>query len=1057
MKLTDFFYKNQTLFWALLVMVVFGGIYAYSVMPKLEDPAMSIKQAMVMAYYPGASAHEIELEVTSVLEDELQALGNISQISSTSSENISVITLELELSVPPKEMEQRWDILRRKVQLASMKLPQGAMQPIVIDDVSDIYGMFYYITAEDYSYIEMQRYAEMIRRELLKVDGVKRVAFFGTREEVVNISLAREMLARNSIYPTQIMSAINAMSQPVNAGYYYTESDEKLKLAVGGKIESEDDLREMIIKTPSGKQVKLGDIASVTREYGDNPQTNGFWVDGEPAIAILVSMEPEAIVPDVGKRADKRMEELKADLPAGFVYDKVYFQPDRVSDAIDSFLWNIVASVLIVIGIIMLTMGVRSGIILGIGLLLTVLATFPLLLAVDGTLQRISLGAFIVAMGMLVDNAVVIMDGILVDRKRGLPPKRALFRTARNTAMPLLGATFIALVTFLPVGLSPDTIGEYASDLFYVLAISLLVSWVLALTQIPIFASKMLPPRHSERKRRVEKANPNGESAIHRFIRGSLNLFMDRKITTFTISMGCLLLSIWGFTLIKVKFFPDFDYNQLYVEYSLPLQTSSERVKQDLLEITGKLSEYDEIAKIAVSQGQTPGRYSLARAMGSGGDSYGEIILNFNNYRDAYRLLPDIQQQLRDEYPDGYIRVRKYSLSIDASHPVEVMFTGPDPAVLRGLSEQAREIMKQSPMIDAYSVCDNWQPYAKSIRLPYAEQQAKSAGIGREDMARALQASTQGLPAGLLYDDGKRLVVYLKIHDNDGKQISDLQDIPVWSTLPNIAVDDINLPGLLQGNFSVDELMDDMFTTTPLSQATDGFQIGWEEPLIYRYGGQRAIEVQCDPALDATSSAAKNDIKQQIEAIALPGGYAMEWIGEGKMQNTAISNILGYLPLVMIIILVILLLLFNSIRKMILVLFILPFASIGVVVTLILTGTPFTFMGIIGAVGLIGMLVKNAIVLIDEITRMSNEGAEPYQAIIESTINRTRPVIMASATTILGMLPLIPDPMYGSLAVVVIGGLTFGTIITLILLPIFYALLFRIRKPQKLESISKGV
>ncbi|SFK32288.1 efflux RND transporter permease subunit [Proteiniphilum acetatigenes] len=1053
MKLTDFFYKNQTLFWAVLVMVVFGGIFAYSVMPKLEDPAISIKQVVVMTYYPGASAHEVELEVTSVLEDELQALSNVSGISSTSSENMSVINLELELSVPPKEMEQRWDILRRKVQMASMKLPQGAMQPIVIDDVSDIYGMFYYITADGYSYIEMQKYAEMLRRELLKVDGVKRVTFFGTREEVIHISLSREMLARNSIYPTQIMSAISAMSQPVNAGYYYTENEEKLKLAVGGKVESEDDLREMIIKTPSGKQVKLGDIASVTREYGDDPQTNGFWVDGEPAIALLVSMEPEAIVPDVGKRADNRMEELKGELPAGFAYDKVYFQPDRVSDAMDSFLWNIVASVLIVVAIIMLAMGFRSGIILGIGLALTVLGTFPILLAVGGTLQRISLGAFIVAMGMLVDNAVVIMDGILVDRKRGLPPKKALFRTAKDTAMPLLGATLIALVTFLPVGLSPDTIGEYASDLFYVLAISLLVSWILALTQIPVFASKMLPARHSERKRKRKKTNPDGESAMHRFIRRSLNLFMARKLTTFTISMACLLLSVWGFTFIKVKFFPDFDYNQLYVEYTLPPQTSSERVKQDILEITRKLSEYKEIAKIAVSQGQTPGRYSLARAVGSGGDNYGEIILNFDDYRDAYRMFPEIQQCLRDEYPDAYIRVRKYSLSINSSHPVEVMFTGPDPAVLRGLSEQAQEIMKQSPMVDAYSVCDNWQPHVKTIQAQYAEQQAKSAGVGREDMGKALQASTQGLPAGLLYDADKQLVIYLKICDNDGSRVSDLQDIPVWSMLPNIAVDDINFPGLVQGNFSADELMDDMFSTVPLSQAIDGLQVGWEEPLIYRYGGQRAIEVQCDPALDSTPSVAKNDIREQIESIALPSGYAMEWLGEEKMQNTAISNILGYLPLVMIIILVILLLLFNSIRKMILVLFCLPFASIGVVLTLMFTGTPFTFMGIIGTIGLIGMLVKNSIVLIDEITRMTNEGVEPYQAIIESTINRTRPVIMASATTILGMLPLIPDPMYGSLAVVVIGGLTFGTIITLILLPIFYALLFRIRKPQKLELI----
>jgi multidrug efflux pump subunit AcrB len=808
---------------------------------------------------------------------------------------------------------------------------------------------------------------------------------------------------------------------------------------VSGKIKSEQDIRDMIIRTVSDRQVKLGDIAEVKREYPE-PQTNGFWVDGEPAIAILVSMEPDAVVTNVGKRTDRRMEELKSVLPAGFTYDKVYFQPDRVSHAMSSFLWNVVASVLIVIGVIMLAMGFRSGVILGIGLALTVLGTFPVMLAVGGTLQRISLGAFIVAMGMLVDNAVVIIDGILVDRQKGLPPEKYLFRTAKNTAIPLLGATVIALVTFLPVGLSPDTIGEYASDLFYVLAISLIVSWLLALTQAPIFAAILLPKHYTGK-------NPGGELALHGFIRKALHLFMKRKLTVFIASMVCLAASIIWFTLVKVKFFPDFDYNQLYVEYTLPSQTSSERVKRDLLEITEKLSSYDEIVKIGVSQGGTPARYSLARATNFGGDNYGEIILNFNDYRDAYRLLPEIQQRIRDDYPDAYVRVRKYSLSIVTSHPVEVMFTGPDPAVLRNLSEQAQEVMRNSPMVDAGSVYDNRQPLAKTIYTQYAQQQAKSAGVGRQDIANALQASTQGLPVGMVYDDDKRLIIYLKVIDNDGKQMTGLEDIPVWGMIPNVVPDDINIVELAQGNISTDELTDDLFRSVPLGQVTDSIRIGWEEPVIYRNGCQRAILAQCDPAQNSTPSVTKNSLKKQIEAIPLPPGYAMQWGGEGVMQNTAIMNIIGYVPLVLVIIFILLLLLFNSIKKMLLILFCLPFAAVGIVIALQLTDTPITFMGIIGMIGLLGMLIKNSIVLVDEITRRINEKVDPYTAIIESTINRTRPVIMASATTILGMLPLIFDPMYGSLAVTVIGGLTFGTIITLVLIPIFYAILFKIKNP----------
>ncbi len=1047
MKISEFFYKRQTLFWSLLVMIVVGGILSYSAMPKLEDPAMSIKQATVITYYPGASAHEVELEVSKVLEDELSTLSNVNKIYSYSYDNMSVVTVELTLEVPPEEMEQRWDILRRKVQMAAFKLPQGAMQSIVIDDVSDIYGMFYSITADGYSHAEMQKYAELLKKELLKVDGVKRISFFGTRDEQINITLSRDFLARNSIFPLQIMTGIDALNKPVNAGYY-TSDEQNIKLEVEGKIKSEEDLKNMMIKTSSGL-VTLRDVANITREYAE-PQKNGFWIDGKPAIALLISMEPDAIVPKVGKRTDKRMEELMLQLPVGFEYDKVYFQPDRVSEAVNSFLVNLVSSIIIVIAILMLTMGFRSGVIIGIGLLLTVLGTFPILLASGGTLQRISLGAFIVAMGMLVDNAVVVMDGILVDRSRKFAPKQSLFRTAKNTAMPLLGATIIAVVAFLPVGLSPDTIGEYASDLFLVMAISLLVSWFLALTQVPIFASKMLPARYQEPKRKKTKSN--GDSTMQAFIRKSLTFFIQKKRITVVIAMLCLILALSGFFLVKLQFFPDFDYNQLYVEYTLPDQTGAERVKNDLLEITEKLSEYDEIINIAVSQGQTPGRYSLARAMNSGGDNHGELILNFHNYKDAYRLLPEIQNKIREEYPDAYVRVRKFTLAISTTHSVEVLFSGPDPAVLRELSAQAEEIMRNSSEIDPASVCNNWQSLTKTMYAQYNELQAKNADVNREDIAKALLASTQGLPVGVIFENDKMLIVNLNVCDTDGEKLTDLEDVLVWNMIPNVDLDDINVHSIIQNNVSIDELTNDMFRAVPLSQVTDGLRVGWNESLIYRYDGDRAIEAQCEPILTSTFSIAKRDIQEKIEAIPLPLGYSMKWIGEGEMQNTAIANILGYLPLILIIIFVILLLLFNSIKKMVLILFCLPFAAIGCVLAMLITNTPFTFMGIIGAVGLLGMLIKNAIVLVDEITRMTNEGVEPYTAVIESTINRTRPVVMASATTILGMLPLITDPMYGSLAVIVIGGLTIGTIITLILLPIFYTALFRVKKPQTYDS-----
>ena len=1043
MILTDVFFRNATFFWTCVVMIVFSGIYAYIIMPKLEDPELSVKQAMVVTYYPGASAHEVELEVTSVLEDELRTLSNISDMESVSSENMSTITINIDMAVPVEGLEQRWDILRRKVESAAQRLPSGAYPPVVVDDVSDIYGMFYALSAEGYTLAEMEEYAGLIKRELLELKGVRRISFFGTRNENVNIKLPKEMIARNSIYPVQIMTTIDARNQPVNAGHYYSDG-QLLRNEVGGKLRSAEDVKDLIMQTPSGGQVKLGDIAEVAKEYAD-PQTRGFWVNGHPAIALCVSMEPGVVVTDVGKLVEARMTELQERLPAGFEYEKIYFQPDRVSNAIGSFNWNLVISVVIVVLVLILTMGIRGGLIIGAGLILTVLMTFPVLLMTGGTLQRISLGAFIVAMGMLVDNAVVVLDGILVDRGNGLPPKKALFRTAENTAWPLMGATLIAIMTFLPVGLSNDTAGEYARDLFFVLAISLLVSWVLAMTQIPVFAKLFLSARANGGKN-PEKIKDQLNTPLHKVIRKALHFFMNHKISTFLVSFGCLVLAFVGFFSVKSIFFPDFDYNQLYVEYTLPPQTHPDRVKHDLLEISEKLSDYDEINKITASQAQTPTRYCLVRSINAVGDNYGELIIDFEDYRDAYRLLPEIQTRLREEYPDAYVRVRKYNFAVSTSHTVEAIFSGPDPQILRELAGQGKEIMRDCAIVDAYSVTDNWQPQGKSIYRDYSEQSAKRSGMNRSDIANALLASAEGLPVGLIYENDKSVIINLKVQNSDDSRITDQNDIPVWGMIPNTSLEEVNIGRVLQGTATPDDITDNMFRTIPLSQITNNERVKWEETSVARYDGKRAIKVQCDPLAGEAPGEILSEIQDRFEQIELPAGYSLKWLGEQKLQNSAFENIFGFVPIALVLIVLILVWLFNDMRKVLLVILCLPFAFIGITPLLLVTGTPFTFMGIIGAMGLMGMLIKNSIVLVDEITRLTKEGMVPYDAVINSTVNRTRPVIMASATTILGMLPLLFDPMYSSLAVVVVAGLTAGTIITLILLPIFYSLFFKIKK-----------
>ena len=1028
-----------------MVGIIIAGVLAFVEMPKLEDPAVATKQAMVVAMYPGATAHEVELEVAQLLEDELRNLPDVKKVKSECQPGMATITVEFKMTVMMSELEQHFDLLRRKVGDAASRLPQSCYAPMVIDDMMDVYGIFYAFSGDGYEYPELNKYARKLRRELLGVNGVKRVNIVGNRDEVINIVLPKEKLSRNGVIPTQIMMSLQNADKKVAAGDYAADSD-RLQLRVADCVEDEEDIANLLISTMDGKQIRLGDVATIERAYSE-PQRNGFFVNGKPALAICIAMESDAIVPDVGKAVDQRLAQVMATFPVGMHTDKIFFQPDKVDEAINSFMVNLLESVVIVILVLIFTMGLRSGFIIGFGLVLTIAISFPILLCFGTTLQRISLGAFIVAMGMLVDNAIVIMDGILIDKKRGLPPDTYLYRIGRNTAMPLLGATVIAASTFIGVYLSPDSAGEYAHDLFLVLCVSLLASWVLALVQVPFCANVWLP-RH-------EKPSKDGvmNSPVHRFIRRSISVLIEHKRLTIATAFVVLVACIFGMTKVKNLFFPDFDYKQFIVEYYLPQQSSPDRVKHDLLEMSDLLLQNPAVERVAASMGSAPAHYCLVRPMSSGGDCYGELMVDCKDYATVVEQIPGIRRQLRQLYPDAYIRIRKYNFSIATTHTVEVEFTGPDPAVLRDLSRQAEDIMRRCQYVDAYSVQNNWKPRGKALVAEYSREDALRSGIERSDVANALLAATDGMPVGVINDNERMVPINLMVRNADGSHIDKLDDIPVWSMM-NIRFGEDEVKELLAaGGNAASKLQDELFSCVPLSNVTKGISLGWEEEMVQRINGIRAIEAECDPnpdLADATPAKVVESIKEEIEAIPLPDGYTCRWSGELDLQTDATANVLRYLPLTFFAILGILLLLFNSWRKVILIIICFPFVFCGITPALLASGTPFTFMAIIGMMGLIGMMVKNAIVLVDEINRLQvEEHVHPYHAVVEATVSRVRPVIMASLTTIVGMIPLVGDPMYGSMAVTIMGGLTVGTIITLILLPLFYTALFSIHKPKE--------
>lgn len=716
-------------------------------------------------------------------------------------------------------------------------------------------------------------------------------------------------------------------------------------------------------------------------------------------------------------------------------------------NAVNGFLINLLESVLIVIVVLMFSYGFRGGMIIGTSLVLAIFVTFPILLLADSTLQRISLGAFIVAMGMLVDNAIVVMDGILVDRKKGLGPKSYLYNIVNNTALPMLGATVIAVLTFLPTFLSPNTAGEYCRDLFLVLCISLLASWVMAMVQVPSCVVAWMPLRSKEKANDGEVKDNKLQAVVRKLI-GTL---IDFRYATIAVMVALLLICGLGFTKVKQVFFPDFDYGQFVVEYHLPDQTSPDRVREDLLSITDTLLKNPKIDRVAASMGSSPVRYSLVRPMNSGSTNDGELIIDCKDFKTMKEVINEIRPQLRAAYPDAYIRFRNYNFSIGTTHTVEVEFQGPDPEVLRNLSHQAETIMRACKYVDSYSVENNWQNKGKALVTNYVQADALRSGLNREDVANALLAATDGMPVGIISDQDKKIIVQMQVRNEDGSLIKNIDNMPVWSTL-NMRITSDDFKGVMTGTTSVEEIESRLTNSIPLSTVNSDIHLEWEEDYIFRRNGQRTMQAECDPNPDldeATTGKVEADIREAIESIELPQGYSMSWQGEGGSSGDAAGSIIGLFPIAFLFILIIMLLLFNSWKQVLTIVFCLPFIIVGIVPALLLLGMPFTFIAILGAMGLIGMMIKNGIVLVDEINRLRNEVKLPaYEAVVSATVSRTSPVIMASLTTILGMAPLVSDPMYGSMAVCIMAGLAMGTLIILVFLPILYSTIFKVQKPQ---------
>ncbi len=1002
----------------ILFTVIVGGIFSYIKIGKLEDAEVPIKSAMVITPYPGASAHEVELEVTDVLEKAIQKLENIEDITSVSEAGLSIITIEITPVVRTPQLPQLWDHLRRKVHDVSGELPQGAYEPIVNDDFADVYGILYAITAEGYSHNELIKYTEYIEKKLLAVEGVRRSQIFGKQTESVDIIFSSEQLAALNINPMIIALAMQDQGAIVNPGTIKT-GKESIRVGVGSKINNIEDIKNLLIQVPGGGNFRLGEIANIERSFME-PKREALYFNNKQGLTLGLSNESGVNIVRLGKDLEKKISEISKDLPVGIEIDQVYYQPDRVQDAVNDFMINLAMSVGIVIVVLMFAMGLRSGLLISSGLVFTILGTLIVMLAIGLPLHRVSLAAIILAMGMLVDNAIVIADGILVDLKKGVDRSKAFVNTAKRTAIPLLGATAVAILAFLPLVMSPNRAGEFLSSLFTVLIISLSLSWLFAMIQTP-FNAKYFYRTERPAGEQVEAY----DSRLHKLFKRIVTWALKHKFMFSAGSIAILIISLYSFRFVTMEFMSKIDYNQFMIEYYLPEGADIDAVEEDIVSIQEYLLKMEGVKSVTGAVGRPPARYLLMRYMPTGGSNYGELIVETEKISDVEKLIPQIEEYLDRNYPDAFTRANEYGAAF-SEFDVEVEFTGPDPKILIDLARQAKQIYNEEPI--AVNVMDNWRNQSKEIIPVYSVDRAGRLGLTRADMGNSILVATNGMPIGSFYEGDKHLPVILKTSDNVAENMEGLMNIPVWGQRSQ--------------------------SSTPLAQIVDTLNVSWEHGSVHRLNGSRSIKAQCDSRKGYTAQQLQDKVKTKVEAINLPSGYEMKWEGATAQSSDANKGLFMYLPLALGLMIIIVIGLFNNLKQPVIIFSIVPFAFIGIVLGLILTGIPLTFAGIIGALGLIGMMIKNSVVLLDEINRNIREGKKAIVATIDAAVSRMRPVMMASLTTILGMLPLITDAMFNSTAVVIMFGLLIGSVITLVVVPVLYTVLFKV-DTSGLKTIKK--
>jgi multidrug efflux pump subunit AcrB len=953
--------------------------------------------------------------VTDPLESAIQQMQEVEEIQSVSSAGVSRLTVEIKYEFSPtkRDLQGIWAKLRNKVRDAQGSLPPGAMESQVDDDFGDVYGLYYLITGDGFTPKELYKYAKTLRTEFLAVDDVAKVTILGVQSEAIYVEISRERAARLGVSVDEVFSNLSQQNSVVPAGEVLV-GDHRLAIRPSGEIDSVSAIENIIVSSASADtMLYLKDIATVRRDYR-TPPMQIIRYNGKPALALGISSVTETNVSKMGRAIDAKLAEEEKHRPWAVVVHEFYHQGKIVDVAVQDFAINVLLALIIVLVTLLIFMGFRSAVVIGGVLILTVAATLTVMYQVGIPMHRISLGALIIALGMLVDNAIVVTEGILVGVKSGQKKLDIAKHIVTRTAWPLLGGTIVGILAFAPIGLAPGDTAEFTGDLFWVILISLLFSWVFAISGVPLLADLLF--------KESAEAQPDSvtEGRFTLLYKSFMRRVLGRRRIVVAAVFGLFAVSIWGFQFIKPGFFPASTTPQIVVDYWLPEATDISRTQSDMAKIESSLTEFEGVQEIQTLIGQGGLRYMLVYSPQSFNPSYGQLLLKTENYHQIERLIPEIQTYLDKSFPNAQAKVWRFQLGPGGGSKIEATFSGRDPVVLRRLANKAKAIMAADGR--AISIKDDWRQQVAVVQPIYSETRGRRLGVSREDLANALRTNYSGSNVGVYREGDETIPIIARA--------------PSSERLSASGMGGIQIPSRTTGG------------TVPLIETVDRFETVWRNSLLRRVDRVWTIKAQSDPLPPELPSELLGRIKPQIEAIDLPAGYTLKWEGEFGDSSEANASLASAMPMGFLAMVMVVVLLFNALRQPLLIWLVVPLALIGVVLGLLLTGTPLEFVAILGLLSLSGLLIKNAIVLVDQMDLEIREGKPRQDAVIDAATSRVRPVTMGALTTVLGVLPLFGDAFFRSMAVVLVFGLSFATLLTLIVVPALYSIFFNIQRHE---------